>query len=178
MSLQDGTIRKGIYKLSKLIFNSLIFMPTGDKIASCHTRKKYEVQEVGVMHPEELPTASLQPGQVGYIACNMKESSEGRWSCVLFWNCHKGGHLAHVGDTLYRVGTPVDPMPGFRPAKAMVSMRCFSQPNPHCLQVYAGIFPVDTNDFIKLEESVKRVRHRLWHFSNHFSTGACPANAY
>jgi len=44
---------------------------------SCHTRRKYEITEVGVMHPEEVPTASLQPGQVGYIACNMKESSEG-----------------------------------------------------------------------------------------------------
>ncbi|KAH0830660.1 GTP-binding protein lepa C-terminus-domain-containing protein [Lanmaoa asiatica] len=107
VSLHDGVIQKG------------------DKIVSCHTRKRYEVQEVGVMYPGELPTATLQPGQVGYIACNMKESSE-----------------AHIGDTLYRVGAPVDPMPGFRPAKAMV---------------YAGIFPVDTNDFIKLEESVKRL---------------------
>lgn len=52
-------------------------MRAGDKVASCHTRKKYEVQEVGIMFPEELPTGSLQPGQVGYITCNMKESSEG-----------------------------------------------------------------------------------------------------
>jgi translation elongation factor EF-4 len=44
---------------------------------SCHTRRKYEITEVGVMHPEEIPTSSLQSGQVGYIACNMKESSEG-----------------------------------------------------------------------------------------------------
>ncbi|KAH7910765.1 P-loop containing nucleoside triphosphate hydrolase protein [Hygrophoropsis aurantiaca] len=105
--IQDGVLRKG------------------DKIASCHTRKKYEVTEVGVMYPEEVPTASLQPGQVGYIACNMKESSE-----------------AHIGDTLHRLGVPVDPMPGFQPAKAMV---------------YAGVFPVDSNDFIKLEESIKRL---------------------
>ncbi|KAG6333226.1 hypothetical protein ID866_5861 [Astraeus odoratus] len=97
----------------------------GDKIASCHTRKKYEVTEVGIMHPEELPTTCLQPGQVGYIACNMKESSE-----------------AHVGDTLHRANAPVDPIPGFQPAKAMV---------------YAGIFPVDTNDFVKLEESIRRL---------------------
>ena len=27
---------------------------------------------------------------------------------------------AHVGDTLYRVGYPVESMPGFQPAKAMV----------------------------------------------------------
>ncbi|KIJ10498.1 hypothetical protein PAXINDRAFT_182026 [Paxillus involutus ATCC 200175] len=107
VSIHNGVIRKG------------------DKIASSHSRKKYEVQEVGIMHPEELPTTSLQPGQVGYIACNMKESSE-----------------AHVGDTLHRVGIPVDPMPGFQPIKAMV---------------YAGIFPVDTNDFVKLEESIRRL---------------------
>ncbi|KAG2365703.1 translation factor GUF1, mitochondrial [Suillus spraguei] len=106
VSIQDGIIQKG------------------DRIASCHTRKKYEITEVGVMHPEEVPTSSLQPGQVGYIACNMKESSE-----------------AHIGDTLHRVGVLVDPMPGFQPSKAMV---------------YAGVFPVDSNDFIKLEESIKR----------------------
>ncbi|EED79311.1 predicted protein [Postia placenta Mad-698-R] len=97
----------------------------GDKIASCHTRKKYEVVDLGIMHPEEIPTASLRPGQVGYVACNMKESSE-----------------AHIGDTLHRVGEPVEPMPGFKPAKAMV---------------YAGIYPIDSNDFPKLEESIKRL---------------------
>ncbi|KAG2158496.1 P-loop containing nucleoside triphosphate hydrolase protein [Suillus bovinus] len=111
VSIQDGIIQKG------------------DRIASCHTRKKYEITEVGVMHPEEVPTSSLQPGQVGYIACNMKESSE-----------------AHIGDTLHRVGAAVDPMPGFQPSKAMV---------------YAGVFPVDTNDFIKLEESIKRARFHI-----------------
>ncbi|KAG1832255.1 translation factor GUF1, mitochondrial [Suillus variegatus] len=87
VSIQDGIIQKG------------------DKIASCHTRKKYEITEVGVMHPEEVPTSSLQPGQVGYIACNMKESSE-----------------AHIGDTLHRVGALVDPMPGFQPSKAMLTL--------------------------------------------------------
>lgn len=36
----------------------------------------------------------------------------------------------------------MEPMPGFKPAKAMV---------------YAGIYPIDSNDFPKLEESIKRV---------------------
>ncbi|EGN95550.1 hypothetical protein SERLA73DRAFT_76651 [Serpula lacrymans var. lacrymans S7.3] len=107
INVQDGILRKG------------------DKITSCHTRKRYEVTEVGIMHPEEVHTGTLQPGQVGFIACNMKESSE-----------------AHIGDTLHRTGEPVDSMPGFQPTKAMV---------------YAGIFPVDSNDFIKLEESIKRL---------------------
>ncbi|KAF9265603.1 translation factor GUF1, mitochondrial [Marasmius fiardii PR-910] len=97
----------------------------GDKIQSFHTRKRYEVTEIGIMHPEEVPTSSLHTGQVGYIACNMKESSE-----------------AHIGDTLHRVGEPVEPMPGFKPSKAMV---------------FAGVFPINSNDFPKLEESIKRL---------------------
>jgi len=108
VSIQGGVLRKG------------------DKIASCHTRKKYEITELGIMHPEEVPTAQLLPGQVGYVACNMKQSSE-----------------AHIGDTLHHVGDPVEPMPGFQPAKAMV---------------FAGIYPVESNDFPKLEESIKRVQ--------------------
>ncbi|GBE81780.1 Translation factor GUF1, mitochondrial [Sparassis crispa] len=107
VSIQGGVLRKG------------------DRIVSCHTRKKYEVTELGIMHPEEEPTASLGPGQVGYIACSMKESSE-----------------AYVGDTLHRVGESVEPIPGFKPVKAMV---------------YAGIYPIDSNDYPKLEESIKRL---------------------
>jgi hypothetical protein len=49
----------------------------GDKIVSCHSRKKYEVTDLGILHPEEVSTSILLPGQVGYISCNMKESSEG-----------------------------------------------------------------------------------------------------
>lgn len=107
VSLQSGQIRKG------------------DKIASHHSRKKYDVVDVGIMHPEEESTGILQAGQVGYITCNMKESSE-----------------AHIGDTLHHNGVDVEPLPGFRPAKAMV---------------FAGVYPLDSNDFPKLQESVKRL---------------------
>ncbi|KAG9123777.1 Translation factor guf1 mitochondrial, partial [Ceratobasidium sp. 392] len=107
VSLQSGQIRKG------------------DKIASCHTRKKYDVVDVGIMHPDEESTGVLQTGQVGYITCNMKESGE-----------------AHIGDTLHHAGDVVEPLPGFRPAKAMV---------------FAGVYPLDSNEFPKLEESIKRL---------------------
>lgn len=43
-------------------------MYTGDKIASCHTGKRYDVTEVGVMNPEETPTGSLYAGQVSAVA--------------------------------------------------------------------------------------------------------------
>ena len=53
------------------------FIHLGDKIISCHSRKKYEVTDVGILYPEEVSTGTLLPGQVGYVSCNMKESSEG-----------------------------------------------------------------------------------------------------
>ncbi|KAG9013242.1 Translation factor guf1 mitochondrial [Tulasnella sp. 427] len=123
-SLQDGQIKKGMFgSVRGLQLHS--YKSSGDKIISCHTKKRYDVIEVGVMNPEETPVGTLYAGQVGYVACNMKQSSE-----------------AHIGDTFYRMGEPVEPMPGFKQSKAMV---------------YAGVFPVDSNDFPKLEESIARL---------------------
>ncbi|CCO27728.1 Translation factor GUF1, mitochondrial [Rhizoctonia solani AG-1 IB] len=79
--------------------------------------------DIGIMHPEEESTGMLQVGQVGYI--------------------NQANHKpAHIGDTLHHAGEQVNPLPGFRPAKAMV---------------FAGVYPVDSNEFPKLEESVKRL---------------------
>lgn len=80
VSIQDGVLRRGGLPFDTQTKERILMscnILTGDKIASCHTRKKYEILEIGLMHPEEEPTDSLQPGQVGYVACNMKESSEG-----------------------------------------------------------------------------------------------------
>ncbi|EJU05637.1 Guf1 protein [Dacryopinax primogenitus] len=108
LSIQSGRIRKG------------------EKIFLHHTQKKYDVVDIGVLHPEETPTGMLQAGQVGYLACNMKNSNE-----------------AQIGDTVFRVGeSKHDPLPGFQPTKAMV---------------FAGVYPIDSNDFPKLEESIKRL---------------------
>ena len=43
-------------------------------------------------------------GQVGYLYASMKDTSE-----------------AQIGDTLYHVNQPVEPLPGFKPAKPMVN---------------------------------------------------------
>ncbi|KAF8334231.1 Guf1 protein [Cantharellus anzutake] len=113
---------RGVISLVSISSGSL---RKGDRIMSCHTRKRYDVSDAGILHPEEVSTQVLLPGQVGYIVCNMKELSE-----------------AHIGDTFHRQGEFVEPLEGFAPARAMV---------------YAGIFPVDTKDFPKLEESIKRL---------------------
>uniref|UniRef100_A0A8C0XG15 Tr-type G domain-containing protein n=1 Tax=Castor canadensis TaxID=51338 RepID=A0A8C0XG15_CASCN len=75
----------------------------GDKIVSAHTQKTYEVNEVGVLNPNEQSTHKLYAGQVGYLIAGMKDVTE-----------------AQIGDTLHLHNHPVEPLPGFKSAKPMV----------------------------------------------------------
>ncbi|GAB1289707.1 Translation factor Guf1, mitochondrial [Apodemus speciosus] len=75
----------------------------GDKIVSAHTKKTYEVNEVGILNPNEQPTHKLYAGQVGFLIAGMKDVTE-----------------AQIGDTLYLHNHPVEPLPGFKSAKPMV----------------------------------------------------------
>lgn len=72
------------------------------------------------MHPEQTPTNLLNTGQVGYIACNMKDPTEGLFRYCLYHRKMVTVKTALVGDTLYRSGESVEPLPGFMPTKAMV----------------------------------------------------------
>ncbi|KAI8818307.1 P-loop containing nucleoside triphosphate hydrolase protein [Fimicolochytrium jonesii] len=49
---------------------------------------------------------------------------------------------ANIGDTFYREGHPVEAFPGFEPAKSMV---------------FAGLYPVDSADYTKLQEALDRL---------------------
>nr|XP_025949449.1 translation factor GUF1, mitochondrial isoform X2 [Dromaius novaehollandiae] len=75
----------------------------GHKIVSAHTKKRYEVNEVGILTPNEQPMQKLYAGQVGYLIAGMKEVTE-----------------AQIGDTLFMHKQPVEPLPGFKSAKPMV----------------------------------------------------------
>ena len=91
---------RGVICLIEIIDGSL---KTGDKITSAHSNESYEILELGIMHPDQLPTGGLYTGQVGYIITGMKNVREAR-----------------IGDTLHHTNKPVKALPGFKPAKAMV----------------------------------------------------------
>lgn len=97
----------------------------GDCIVSCDSGKKYEVFEVGILHPENTPLKSLRAGLVGYVVTNMKSAGE-----------------ANVGDTFFREGHRVAPLPGF------------AQANP---MVFAGIYPDDPAEHTKLRASLEKL---------------------
>lgn len=136
----------------------LIHQP-GDKIASCHTRKKYEITEVGIMHPEETPIQALYPGQVGYIACNMKQSSEGvpGSPLVSFMHWTEGFKLTLVTRSIVSVPPLTQCRDLSHPKLWLVELSYIFFCYANVSQVYAGVFPIDNNDFTKLEESINRV---------------------
>ncbi|MFH0898692.1 MAG: translation elongation factor 4 [bacterium] len=97
----------------------------GDKVTSAHSDRKYEVLEVGIMYPEVYPTGALYTGQVGYVICGMKTVKEAR-----------------VGDTFYHSKYPVEPLPGFKPAKSMV---------------FAGVYPVEASEFDEVRDAIEKL---------------------
>uniref|UniRef100_M3ZPR2 GTP binding elongation factor GUF1 n=1 Tax=Xiphophorus maculatus TaxID=8083 RepID=M3ZPR2_XIPMA len=97
----------------------------GDKIVSAHLSKTYEVNELGLLRPEEHATQKLFAGQVGYIIAGMKDVKE-----------------AQIGDTLYCLERPVQALPGFKPAKAMV---------------FAGMYPMDQSEHPALRSAIERL---------------------
>lgn len=107
IAVQDGAIKKG------------------DKITLSQTGNDYDVLEVGLMYPDQVPTEGLYAGQVGYLISGMKRVKE-----------------AQVGDTVHAFKKTVEPFPGFRPAKPMV---------------FAGIYPVDTDDFDELSDAIEKL---------------------
>ncbi len=113
---------RGVICLIEIVDGSI---KKGDKIISVHSGDNYEVLEIGLMYPDPKPTDALYTGQVGYLISGMKTVREAR-----------------VGDTFYHAKHPVEPLPGFKPAKSMV---------------FAGIYPVDTSDYEDLRTAIEKL---------------------
>jgi len=76
----------------------------GDMMMLMSTGQKSEVKEVGVFTPKMKKTASLGPGDVGYIVSNIKDTSE-----------------IKTGDTITLAGRPATEMlPGYKEVRPMV----------------------------------------------------------
>ena len=75
----------------------------GDTIQFMATGKKFEVVELGFLNPLRNPVDELKTGEVGYMACSIKEITR------------------FVGDTITNANAPADePLEGYKEAKPMV----------------------------------------------------------
>jgi GTP-binding protein LepA len=86
LRVMDGTLRKG---------DKILFMATG---------RAYEVTEIGAFAPHATALSELGPGEVGFVAGNVKSTEDTK-----------------IGDTVthFSKGATV-PLPGFREVKPMV----------------------------------------------------------
>ncbi len=75
-----------------------------DKVLLMASNKTYELDEVGIMAPDEIKVDELHAGEVGYLSASIKAVADAR-----------------VGDTITLVNEPADaPLPGYAEAKPMV----------------------------------------------------------
>lgn len=99
---------------------------TGDRIKIFSTGKVFDVVEVGYFTPKMTPLAELSAGDVGYIAASIKNVKD-----------------VAVGDTITTAEKGVkEPLPGYRPALAMV---------------FAGIYPADGAHYGDLKDALEKL---------------------
>jgi len=75
----------------------------GDQLVSYHCGDTFEVNDIGILHPNEVPTNALYAGQVGYVVMGMRDVKQ-----------------ALIGDTFYHPGNQVEATPGFKQPTPMV----------------------------------------------------------
>lgn len=76
----------------------------GEEILMMRTGKRYEVQEIGIFTPKAVPVDKLDCGEVGYLACNIKDADE-----------------IEIGDTITLVDNQAkEPLPGYKKLRPMV----------------------------------------------------------
>ena len=99
-----------------------------DKINLMASGKQYELDEIGVLSPNQIPVDELHAGEVGYLAAAIKEVGDAR-----------------VGDTITLANkskAAEEPLPGYTEAKPMV---------------FCGLFPTDSDQYPDLKEALLKL---------------------
>ncbi|RUS70058.1 hypothetical protein EGW08_022183 [Elysia chlorotica] len=101
----------------------------GDRITYASSGKTYEITEIGIMHPTQVPSDVLYAGQVGYAMMNMRNTDE-----------------AKIGDTFFHENKRVQPLPGFKDATPMVFAGMFPTDQSEFPQMRNAIEKLTLND--------------------------------
>ncbi len=111
----------------------------GDKIRFMANQKNFEIQELGVLKPQQVKVDELGPGEVGYLAAAIKDVA------VL------------VGDTITHVERPAaEALPGYQPAKPMVFAGIYPVDNDQYPDLREALEKLKLNDaslFFEAESS-------------------------
>jgi len=102
----------------------------GDKIKMMATGKEFEVTEVGINTPKQLPVEELTVGDVGYIIASIKNVDDSR-----------------VGDTITLANRPADkPLKGYKKMNPMVYCGLFPIDNKDYNDLREALEKLQLND--------------------------------
>jgi GTP-binding protein LepA len=108
----------------------------GDRIRFLAAGTDYEVTEMGVFQPFAAAIDELGPGEVGFVAANIKSVHDVKLGDTVTHAVSAPGKGAH------HIGPATDPLPGFKDVKPMV---------------FAGVYPTDSADYPALRDAMEKL---------------------
>lgn len=114
---------KGVVAYVRVLEGSI---SSEDEIKLFTSGVEAQVKELGYFLPETTSKNILKSGEVGYIATGIKEPGK-----------------VKVGDTVFKKGESVSPLPGYKEPKPMV---------------FASFYPENADDFALLKDALSRLR--------------------
>jgi GTP-binding protein LepA len=108
----------------------------GDKVRFLMTGTDYEVTEMGVFKPFAAAVDELGPGEVGFLAANIKSVHDVKLGDTVTHAVSAPGRGPH------HVGPASEPLPGFKDVKPMV---------------FAGVYPTDSAEYPALRDAMEKL---------------------
>jgi len=137
--------QRGVILLVKVINGVL---KSGSRIVGYHTKKAFQISELGILTPNRSPSDYLSTGQVGYVIANIRAPRDVKLGDTMFYLTGKSQSSKKVGvssvseTAIAGALEGKEPIPGFTEARPMV---------------YAGIFADQTQNFDQLRDAVDKL---------------------
>ncbi|KAL7515143.1 hypothetical protein ACHAXN_012920 [Cyclotella atomus] len=114
----------------------------GDKIRFLNSKAEHDVTEVGIMQPQQVPVEALRAGEVGYLCGSIKDVLDARVGDTITLSSEYKAAAAKLKESKSEE-EPIKPLPGYSEATPMV---------------FAGIFPVDADQYESLRLALSKLR--------------------
>lgn len=101
----------------------------GMKVRLCQSQKTIDILDAGIFTPDLLAKESLNDGEIGYIATNLKDI-----------------HQVDVGDTVVNEKSSDTPLPGYKKTKPMVYASVFTTDTADYLNLKKALEKLYLND--------------------------------
>lgn len=101
----------------------------GDKIQLYHKKVSSKVREVGIFGPHFLPKDKLKAGEIGWMACGIKQSSK-----------------LYIGETICKQRQKINPLPGYKPPQPQVFTNLFPAEKKDFSQLKKALNKLKLND--------------------------------